>query len=1379
LFIFSAFASIPMAAEDPETIPYVEWEVELRTLPAGGEPSAPQVEDLDRDGTPEIVVTSGDSVYALRPDGTTKWRFTIYGIVTGAIAGDINNDGKAEVVAGTEEGVIYCFNHEGTQMWTFNASAPVKAIPALADLDDDDKMEVIVGTTNGDLFVIGSGGAKIWEAALSSGIHDSVSIGHLGYLGPDLEVVVGTDDSKYHVLNYNGSLQSTFDISSSVAGGTGILDLPGITKDLVAGTVGGTLLLTGAQQTNWTGNLSGPATAPVIIDLDGDALQELVIGDSSGKVHQFVLDGTPKWQYGFSSGVAGISGVLAPDPSLIVTLEDGEIAFLSNEGAKVWSFPLGIECAHPAAAADVDGDHEMELIVTGKNGMMISINTHQSLIKDWPMAGHDIRNTRALDSLEDGKLPWNLMWKKKTDDFESPISAMLIDVDGNEDKEVVLFLGALLSTNITVREANGELRDNYVFGNYLHSSPLAADLAGNTGKEIAFLSESGVYTYWGNLTPLWYYEMWAAMPMDAQSFGLAASNVIGDAKYEVFAGNLTGDVVGLYPNNGSVIWSDNVGSGVTSLTVADLYTDGNQELMATTESGIMFVMNASDGTPLWASKAFPGKAVPPVVADLDGDSLIDVALGTPSGALLAYHGNGTLLWEKDIVGGVIAAMAIHGEGNGLDLVVKTSDDKVLFIDGDDGGTISDISIDTPDHYFPGTEFSAAYTGTDGPLEIFTSYLPDDDLAIINKERNSVELTDAPGFAVVFEDLETDGTMEMVTGGSPFTIEQYGTELGPGVLSPWTMDGHDASRTYNPFYFDGEFIPDLRVGPADIKFDPPLINKNATHKVNITYHNKGAIESGPFDINITSNGEQVTFLSVPSLAAFSEGEVSLNWKVGYENQTLEVEIDPEGEVEEVYEDNNMVSRTLFINMPPTVDAGPDLKSQPGDKLVFDGNISNDLDGPIVNYTWDFDDGFQAEGSMVYHTFDSSGIYNVTLTVTDYYGLTAVDNATVHVNFAPLFMEYNPKGDPTMNEGEGIDFYALATDPDGDPVTVEWSLDGHKVGEGPTWSWWANYSSSGVHAINVTASDGNLSTTHIWKLTVTDSFRLIDGVDPMGKVTIPQGRSQTFLVRLSQQGQGSNIEWFIDGETVQTGSTAFNLFAGEGSQGDFELMVEVKGENGRDFHIWDVTIGPVEDSVRIRWTYPESDTVSTNFGEPVWFGVSAEGGSIQWHIDGTAALGEDGESFKFDTWGNATYNVTVTVTSETDMISSSWTLAVNYPPIPKIVASKLVVKKGKKVNLDGSGSRDHEVDGTIISHEWELGDGTRHNGTSLDHRYTKAGTYTVTLTVTDNKGLSAQTSVTIVVKAEERATPGFGTLLVVAAIIIALIVGGHRRRRRFGR
>jgi PKD repeat protein len=62
------------------------------------------------------------------------------------------------------------------------------------------------------------------------------------------------------------------------------------------------------------------------------------------------------------------------------------------------------------------------------------------------------------------------------------------------------------------------------------------------------------------------------------------------------------------------------------------------------------------------------------------------------------------------------------------------------------------------------------------------------------------------------------------------------------------------------------------------------------------------------------------------------------------------------------------------------------------------------------------------------------------------------------------------------------------------------------------------------------------------------------------------------------------------------------------------------------------------------------------------------------------------------------------------------------------------------FDGSASFD--PDGVIVGYEWDFGDGTNATGATITHSYPDKGTFQVTLTVTDDGGLT-DTDVLIVI------------------------------------
>ncbi|WP_211748913.1 S8 family serine peptidase [Paenibacillus sp. Marseille-Q4541] len=73
--------------------------------------------------------------------------------------------------------------------------------------------------------------------------------------------------------------------------------------------------------------------------------------------------------------------------------------------------------------------------------------------------------------------------------------------------------------------------------------------------------------------------------------------------------------------------------------------------------------------------------------------------------------------------------------------------------------------------------------------------------------------------------------------------------------------------------------------------------------------------------------------------------------------------------------------------------------------------------------------------------------------------------------------------------------------------------------------------------------------------------------------------------------------------------------------------------------------------------------------------------------------------------------------------------NIDPIAVIQAPN-AAQRNREVTFDGTASSDE--DGTIVSYSWNFGEGATGSGPSAKHVFTKAGNFTVELTVTDDRG-----------------------------------------------
>jgi len=121
---------------------------------------------------------------------------------------------------------------------------------------------------------------------------------------------------------------------------------------------------------------------------------------------------------------------------------------------------------------------------------------------------------------------------------------------------------------------------------------------------------------------------------------------------------------------------------------------------------------------------------------------------------------------------------------------------------------------------------------------------------------------------------------------------------------------------------------------------------------------------------------------------------------------------------------------------------------------------------------------------------------------------------------------------------------------------------------------------------------------------------------------------------------------------------------------------------------------------------------------------------------------------------TYTVALTVTDNRGATATTTRTVVvgtpNQPPTASFTFSPTNPDPGQNVTFNAAASTD--ADGTITAYSWNFGDGTTGTGMNITKAYTSAGSYVVTLTVTDNLGATGTTTRTIQVGPPPTTLPG---------------------------
>ena len=201
--------------------------------------------------------------------------------------------------------------------------------------------------------------------------------------------------------------------------------------------------------------------------------------------------------------------------------------------------------------------------------------------------------------------------------------------------------------------------------------------------------------------------------------------------------------------------------------------------------------------------------------------------------------------------------------------------------------------------------------------------------------------------------------------------------------------------------------------------------------------------------------------------------------------------------------------------------------------FDGSNSEDRDGRIVRYEWDFKDGTVLDGRVVHHKFERSDDFNVKLTVFDNEGLESFMEKEILVRGVPPVarIQVTPgAGDTSTNfRFDGT----VSEDPDGDIVSFDWRFAGGTRFATPTFE--RRFPENGTYSVTLTVRDDDgMEDSTTEELAVGGGGSGDDDDDDGGgggKCTSPSRQRTPYFFRVISADAGSKVivgEFFEDVE-----------------------------------------------------------------------------------------------------------------------------------------------------------------------------------------------------------------------------------------------------------
>jgi len=370
---------------------------------------------------------------------------------------------------------------------------------------------------------------------------------------------------------------------------------------------------------------------------------------------------------------------------------------------------------------------------------------------------------------------------------------------------------------------------------------------------------------------------------------------------------------------------------------------------------------------------------------------------------------------------------------------------------------------------------------------------------------------------------------------------------------------------------------------------------------------------------------------------------------------------------IYTDNYPLTDpyTSPLNVPPVANF-TFTNSTPA---TFDfTDLSFDIDGNVVAWDWDFGDTGTSTVQNPQHIYAASGLYNVTLEITDNGGATdtMVQQVTVTI---PVIINNPPTANFTFNcTSLTCVFTDTSTDADGTVVAWLWDFEGvNSTLQNPQY----NFVFDGTYNVTLTVTDDDGAIDSISKnVTVSDST--IPNIFPVANFTFNCTDLVCDFTDTSTDVDGNVVAWAWDFNDT-TNSALQNPQHTFPVNGTYNVTLVVTDNDGEN----DTITQPVTVAVGVTTNQPPIANAGSNRIAYAGY-VTAFNGDNSFDPDGTIVL------YEWDFDGDGIYDWNSTTTGATTF---TYVSVGSYNSILRVT--------------DNNGATD--VDNAIISVTWYYGGG----------------------------------------------------------------------------
>jgi beta-galactosidase len=359
--------------------------------------ASPAVADLDGDRMLEIIFGSyNGKVYALSALGDPLWEFDTGDAVFASPAVAALTEGERPSIAVASSRSLLLLSSDGRLIWKrdgvrqFDRS---NKSPAMGDLDGDGRLEIVAGSDTGELLAVGADGNLRWRYSTAGDRNRGLCLTTPVILRDpnDGQVLVlsAADDGVLRLLDAEGRLRWEYDLGlgnrtpglvpNRMMAAVGRLADDGPVR--IVSTAGHLRVLDLRGNLVWERRDAGGAVQ--ISRLFGDSRRQIVLA-AGGRLRALDASGHDVWSFRLPDPrdfftAAPVAADLGPEgpADLVVGTRATRLWAVSGQGELLWDFATVDEINGSPAVADLDGDGFTEVVFGSRDGYLYVVGAGQ------------------------------------------------------------------------------------------------------------------------------------------------------------------------------------------------------------------------------------------------------------------------------------------------------------------------------------------------------------------------------------------------------------------------------------------------------------------------------------------------------------------------------------------------------------------------------------------------------------------------------------------------------------------------------------------------------------------------------------------------------------------------------------------------------------------------------------------------------------------------------------------------------------------------------------------------------------------------------------------------------------------------------------------